>query len=162
MYYDEFETGFIGALFLVGDEKGLNHIGFQHDQHPVLLQPDWKRNPDFFSSVKSQLKEYFDGKRMVFDLPIAPEGTPFQLKVWQALQLIPYGELISYKSIAQTIGNPKAVRAVGGANRKNPIPIIVPCHRVIGSDNSLTGYGGGLEIKKRLIDLERQTVSKAR
>ena len=91
-----------------------------------------------------------------FDLPLAPVGTPFQLKVWQALRAIPYGELVSYKTIAEAVGNPKAVRAVGGANGKNPIPIIVPCHRVIGSDGSLTGFGGGLETKKRLIDLERQ------
>ena len=90
-----------------------------------------------------------------FDLALAPVGTPFQLKVWQALRTIPYGELVSYKTIAEAIGNPKAVRAVGGANGRNPIPIIVPCHRCIGSDGSLTGFGGGLDTKKRLIDLER-------
>ena len=82
-------------------------------------------------------------------------GTPFQLKVWQALRAIPYGELVSYKTIAETVGNPKALRAVGAANGKNPIPIVIPCHRVIGSDGSLTGFGGGLETKRRLIDLER-------
>jgi O-6-methylguanine DNA methyltransferase len=90
-----------------------------------------------------------------FDVALAPVGTPFQLKVWRALRNIPYGELVSYKTIAEAIGNPKAVRAVGGANARNPIPIIVPCHRCIGSDGSLTGFGGGLETKKRLIELEQ-------
>jgi len=102
------------------------------------------------------LRAYFKRELKQFDLPLAPVGTPFQLKVWQALRAIPYGELVSYKTIAEVVGNPKAVRAVGGANGKNPIPIIVPCHRVIGSDGSLTGFGGGLDTKKRLIDLERQ------
>ena len=90
---------------------------------------------------------------------MAPEGTPFQRKVWSALEEIPYGRLVTYKQVAHRIGNPKAVRAVGGANGKNPIPIIVPCHRVIGSDGSLTGFGGGLDIKQRLIDLEKSRLT---
>jgi len=101
-----------------------------------------------------QLTAYFEGRLKRFDLPLAPVGTAFQLSVWEALKAIPYGEVASYGEIARAIGNPKAVRAVGGANARNPIPIIIPCHRVIGSDGSLTGFGGGLETKRRLLDLE--------
>lgn len=155
MYYDLFETGLIGTLTLVGDEGGLRHIEFEKKSASLPVQEDWTRQPDFFEPVKAQLRAYFKGRLTRFDLPLAPEGTPFQLKVWQALRAIPYGQLASYKDIAQAVGNPKAVRAVGGANSKNPIPIIVPCHRVVGSNGSLTGFGGGLETKKRLIDLER-------
>jgi len=100
------------------------------------------------------LAEYFDGKRRRFDLPVDLYGTPFQLRVWRELKKIPYGEVRSYKELARAIGSPKAVRAVGGANNKNPVPILVPCHRVIGSNGSLVGYGGGLSIKEYLLKLE--------
>ncbi|WP_414150742.1 methylated-DNA--[protein]-cysteine S-methyltransferase [Acetobacterium carbinolicum] len=103
-----------------------------------------------------ELQEYFAGTRKRFDLPFSPQGTDFQQKVWKALQDIPYGAVVSYKDIALAIGNEKACRAVGGANNKNPISIIIPCHRVIGADGSLVGYGGGLEIKRRLLALEKQ------
>jgi methylated-DNA-[protein]-cysteine S-methyltransferase len=159
MYYDFFETGLIGPLTLAGDEAGLRHLDFEKEKYPITIRTDWEKNPDFFKPVKAQLHAYFNRELKQFDIAIAPNGTPFQLKVWQALRNINYGELVSYKSIAEAIGNPKAVRAVGAANGKNPIPIIVPCHRVIGSDGSLTGFGGGLETKKRLIDLERQNCS---
>ncbi|MBW1864372.1 MAG: methylated-DNA--[protein]-cysteine S-methyltransferase [Deltaproteobacteria bacterium] len=155
LYYDFFETGLIGTLTLVGDEAGLRYINLEKEKNPVIIRDDWKKKPDFFALLKVQLRAYFKCELKHFDIPLAPVGTPFQLEVWQALRNIPYGELVSYKTIAKAIGNPKAVRAVGGANGKNPIPIIVPCHRVIGSDGSLTGFGGGLETKKRLIDLER-------
>ena len=102
----------------------------------------------------SQLTEYFSGKRKDFDLPLEPQGTEFRKKVWSALTEIPYGETRSYKDIAERIGNPKACRAVGGANNKNPISIIIPCHRVVGADGSLVGYGGGLDKKTMLLDLE--------
>lgn len=105
-----------------------------------------------------QLNEYFTGERQIFDIPIYAEGTPFQKLVWNALQTIPYGQTRSYKEIAVMIGKPKACRAVGMANNKNPISIIIPCHRVIGSDGSLTGYGGGLSIKKYLLALEQNTL----
>ncbi len=101
-----------------------------------------------------QMHEYLRGERKEFELPLAPQGTPFQLSVWNALQQIPYGETRSYKDIACAIGNPKAVRAVGGANHHNPISFIIPCHRVIGADGSMVGYGGGLGLKKTLLDLE--------
>lgn len=155
MYYDFFETTVIGTLTLVGDEAGLRHIDFEKEKNPLLIRKNWERRPGFFATVKAQLRAYFDRQLTQFDLPLALVGTPFQLRVWQALRVIPYGELISYKKLAEAVGKPKAVRAVGGANGKNPIPIIVPCHRVIGSDGSLTGFGGGLEVKKRLIDLEK-------
>jgi len=103
-----------------------------------------------------QLDEYFAGKRKSFDVPLRPQGTDFQRSVWKALEKIPYGKTRSYKQIAQAIGNPKACRAVGLANNKNPIWIIIPCHRVIGSDGALTGYGGGLNMKKKLLDLEKK------
>jgi methylated-DNA-[protein]-cysteine S-methyltransferase len=155
MFYGYFETGLIGTLTLVGDEEGIRHIVFPKEKNSFLIRDDWKKNPEFFAPVKDQLRSYFKGELKQFDVPLAPVGTPFQLKVWQALRNIPYGELVSYKTLAEAIGNPKAVRAVGGANGKNPIPIIVPCHRCIGSNGSLIGFGGGLDTKKRLIDLER-------
>jgi methylated-DNA-[protein]-cysteine S-methyltransferase len=155
MYVDYFESELIGTLLLVGDEAGLRHIHFEGKKPPLAMGDDWERNPSFFEPVKAQLQAYFRGGLKRFHLPLAPQGTAFQEKVWQALRAIPYGGLASYKSIAEAVGNPRAVRAVGGANGRNPIPIIIPCHRVIGSDGSLTGFGGGLEIKRRLIDLER-------
>jgi methylated-DNA-[protein]-cysteine S-methyltransferase len=155
MFYDYFETGLIGTLTLVGDEEGLRHIVFPKEKDSIIIRSDWKKKPGFFAPVKAQLRAYFKGELKQFDLALAPVGTPFQLKVWQALRTIPYGELVSYKTLAEAIGNPKAVRAVGGANGRNPIPIIVPCHRCIGSDGSLVGFGGGLDTKKRLIELER-------
>jgi methylated-DNA-[protein]-cysteine S-methyltransferase len=105
--------------------------------------------------VVSQLEEYFEGKRRAFDLPLAPQGTPFQQRVWRALLDIPYGETISYGELASRIGNKAASRAVGLANGSNPLPIVIPCHRVIGSNGKLTGYGGGLPIKQQLLALER-------
>lgn len=155
MFYDYFETGLIGTLTLAGDVNGLRHIEFEKKKNPIIIKAEWQRHPDFFAPVKKQLRAYFQGKRKVFDLLLAPVGTPFQISVWQALRTIDYGETVSYKTIAEAIGNPKAMRAVGGANGRNPIPIIVPCHRVIGSSGALTGFGGGLTTKKQLIDLER-------
>ncbi|MBP9812088.1 methylated-DNA--[protein]-cysteine S-methyltransferase [Candidatus Gracilibacteria bacterium] len=108
------------------------------------------------SEVKKQLCEYFLGKRKGFTIPLAPEGTDFQKKAWKALEKIPYGETRSYKEEALLAGNPKAIRAIGGANNKNPIVIIIPCHRVIGADGKLVGYGGGIERKKWLLEHEKQ------
>ena len=113
-----------------------------------------KVSMDLLTETRKQLEEYFDRKRKEFNLPILLRGTEFQKKVWQGLCTIPYGETRSYKELAELVGNPKAVRAVGGANNKNPIMIIVPCHRVIGADGSLVGFGGGLEVKKYLLELE--------
>lgn len=106
-----------------------------------------------------QLEEYLQGRRKTFELPLAPQGTDFQVQVWNALSAIPFGQTRSYKDIAVSIGNPKALRAVGMANHRNPISFIIPCHRVIGADGSLVGYGGGLALKKRLLDLERSVLA---
>jgi methylated-DNA-[protein]-cysteine S-methyltransferase len=142
----------IGALRLVSAGGGLHAIEFD-GRHG---RDDGARLHDdpILSACRQQLLEYFSGSRTTFDLPLAPVGTEFQLEVWQALRQIPYGEVRSYKDISTQIGRPKAVRAVGAANGRNPLPIVVPCHRVIGSDGSLTGFAGGLEAKTRLLDLE--------
>jgi methylated-DNA-[protein]-cysteine S-methyltransferase len=116
--------------------------------------PDWQENPRSLREAARQLEEYFAGQRRDFELDLAPEGTPFQRRVWQALETIPYGETWSYGELARTIGKPSASRAVGAANGRNPISIFIPCHRVIGADGSLTGYGWGTDIKARLLALE--------
>lgn len=123
-------------------------------------RPDWRREDAPFRATRDRLDAYFTGKRITFDdLPLRPSGTPFQRRVWRALRTIPYGETATYGEMARKIGRPKAVRAVGAANGRNPIPIIVPCHRVIGADGSLTGYGGGMDRKRRLLDLEAGVAS---
>ncbi len=154
MVYDHFDTALIGMLTLVADEQGLRHITFENARRPVTVQPSWRHDPAFFREAKSQLIAYLNNETKYFDLSLAPIGTPFQQAVWQALLRIPYGEVRSYRWVAEQVGNPKAVRAVGGANARNPIPVIIPCHRVIGADGSLTGFGGGLNVKQALIDLE--------
>jgi methylated-DNA-[protein]-cysteine S-methyltransferase len=116
---------------------------------------DWKEDQPYLGEPIRQLELYFQGRLRQFSLKLAPQGTPFQLDVLRALQDVPYGATISYGELAQRIGRPKASRAVGGANARNPLPIVIPCHRVIGSDGSLVGFGGGLEIKRKLLDLER-------
>ena len=159
MYYDFMENTLAGDLILVGDENGLCHINFQQGKTPLTISGEWRQNRNFFQPVRDQLNAYFSGRLKSFDLKLAPSGTPFQLKVWYCLAEIPYGELTTYGAIAKMIGNPKAVRAVGGANARNPLPIVLPCHRVIGSNGTLTGFGGGLDLKKRLIALERGTIA---
>ena len=144
----------IGRLLLAREGRDLRLINFQRGR---LQRPDphWHENPDAFDDVVSQLTEYFAGRRQRFELPLAPEGTPFQQRVWRELQDVPYGVTISYGQLAARIGQPTASRAVGLANGSNPLPIVIPCHRVIGADGTLTGYGGGLPIKERLLALER-------
>ena len=144
----------VGPLLLVGDDTGLHELWFVEGRRKKQPNPEWKENAKPFSTAIKQLREYFAGKREAFDLPLVLDGTPFQLSVWRNLQIIPYGQTVSYLDLAKKIGNPKAVRAVGLANGSNPIPIIVPCHRVIGSDGSLTGFGGGLPTKQKLLALE--------
>ena len=144
----------IGRLLLAGDGNGLKIIGFPDGKGKVTVEAGWELVSDSFPDAKSQLLEYFDGKRRQFELELAPTGTRFQLAVLEALQTIPHGETRSYRDIAQQIGRPQAVRAVGAANGRNPLPIVIPCHRVIGADGSLTGFGGGLETKRFLLELE--------
>jgi len=153
IFYTAIESP-VGPLLLAGDLHGLQSLSFEKSKRAERVQPDWKEDKALFAEVIRQLHAYFGGKLKDFDLPLALEGTEFQLTVWRSLQTIPYGETISYGQLAQRIGNPKAVRAVGLANGCNPIPIIIPCHRVIGSDGSLTGFGGGLANKKKLLELE--------
>ncbi len=145
----------LGPLLLAGDDAGLRFLLFSAGRRAVQPKPEWEPDRGSLKAIASQLTAYFAGKLRAFDVPVAPQGTPFQQQVWRALCDIPYGETTSYGALAERIGNPKAVRAVGLANGSNPISIIIPCHRVIGSNGSLTGYGGGLPIKKALLDLER-------
>jgi methylated-DNA-[protein]-cysteine S-methyltransferase len=144
----------VGSLLLAGSSAGLKLVSFGAGNRARSVDPEWQLDDSAFLEVVDQLQSYFAGERKNFELPLLLEGTDFQKRVWTALQKIPYGETISYKKLAETVGSPKAVRAVGAANGANPIPIIIPCHRVIGHDGSLTGFGGGLALKKRLIELE--------
>ena len=155
MYYCYFETP-IGELLLAGEASSLSMIGFPKGAMRRDPEADWIYNEEPFEIVRRQLAEYFAGERKDFDLPLSLAGTEFQVAVLEALQTIPYGETISYGAIAKQIGRPKAVRAVGAANGHNPIPIIVPCHRVIGSSGDLTGFGGGLDTKAALLRLEAE------
>ncbi len=158
VYYTTFESP-VGPLMLVGDSKGLRRVSFSSSKRSAPPGVDWKLAKEPFAEVIRQLQAYFRGELKEFELPLAMEGTEFQLRVWNTLRTIPYGETITYAQLAERIGNPKAVRAVGLANGSNPIPIIVPCHRVIGSDGSLTGFGGGLATKKLLLELENKQLS---
>ena len=144
----------VGRLRLAGDESGLRGISFQNRFPPSAPAESKLSTEAPFREAIAQLEAYFAGALRRFDLPLAPEGTPFQREVWSALTAIPYGETVSYGELARQLGRPAASRAVGAANGQNPIPIVIPCHRVIGADGSLTGFGGGLAIKRRLLDLE--------
>ena len=155
MYYCYLETP-IGELLLAGDDDALALVSFPEGSMRRDPEPDWIYKEKPFAEVRRQLTEYFDGERKDFDLPLRLNGTEFQMSVLDALQKIPYGETTSYADIAERIGRPKAVRAVGAANGRNPIPIIVPCHRVIGSHGDLTGFGGGLDTKEALLRLEAE------
>jgi len=149
----------IGPLLLAGDEGGLHQVHFGTGRRPKSPQRDWMENKAPFKEVIRQLEAYFEGKLKDFDLPLVLDGTDFQLLVWNNLRKIPYGETISYGQLARRIGSPDAARAVGLANGSNPIPIIIPCHRVIGSNGDLTGFGGGLPVKKKLLALESSQLS---
>jgi methylated-DNA-[protein]-cysteine S-methyltransferase len=151
----------IGELVLAGDGEALSVLHMLDGRHPVRVGADWRRDDAAFIGARAQLDEYFGGARTTFDVPLALDGTPFQLRVWRALLEIPYGETTSYGELARRIESPRAVRAVGLANGRNPIAVIVPCHRVIGADGTLTGYGGGLERKRLLLELESRLLAPA-
>lgn len=155
MYYT-YATSPIGQLLLAGSADALQVIGFPHGDKARRADIGWERYGEPFKKTARQLNEYFAGERREFELELAPEGTKFQVEVLEALRGIPYGETRTYRDIAVAVGRPKAVRAVGNANGRNPLPIVIPCHRVIGSDGSLTGFGGGIEAKRYLLDLEQQ------
>ena len=154
MYFRETDSP-IGPLLFAGDEKGVRFLIFKRGRDKEKIQPDWEPDRTLLKEPVRQVEAYFRGRLRDFDFPLAPQGTSFQTTVWEALQRIPYGDTISYGELARRIGNPKAVRAVGLANGSNPIAIVIPCHRVIGSNGTLVGYGGGLPIKQALLSLER-------
>ena len=158
----------VGPILVAEADEGLVAVHFENGRRPVLprtggqvargqrrVDPRWRLVDPNAIGTAVQLAEYFAGTRRTFEVRLAPQGTPFQRQVWAAVAAIPYGQTRAYGAIAREIGTPAAVRAVGAANGQNPWPIIVPCHRVIGSDGSLTGYGGGLPIKRALLEFER-------
>ncbi len=157
IYYSYLESP-IGSLLLAGDGNVLQLVSFPGGKSARKPEPDWLRRNELFKQEKEQLQAYFAGELLKFNLKLAPQGTAFQKLVWQALLTIPYGETRSYGEIAQCIGQPTASRAVGAANGLNPIPIIIPCHRVIGSTGKLVGFGGGLATKEHLLKLEQASV----
>ncbi|MCI8365779.1 MAG: methylated-DNA--[protein]-cysteine S-methyltransferase [Eubacterium sp.] len=142
----------VGTLRLEADQHGICLLAFCHTD---VEYPESPASP-LLTEAKRQLDEYFAGKREIFSLPLSFQGTAFQIRVWEALQRIPYGETWYYGQLAEAVGNPRACRAVGMANHRNPLPILIPCHRVIGKNGSLTGYGGGLHIKEKLLALEQR------
>lgn len=155
----------IGTLLLVGERRrtrlALRGVYFDGQPHAAAVIPlDAQEDVAAFADVRGQLEAYLEGERVVFDVPLAPLGTPFQHAVWKALAAIPYGTTTTYTAMASAIGRPRAVRAVGAANGKNPLSIVVPCHRVIGRDGTLTGYAGGVARKRRLLALERSALAR--
>jgi methylated-DNA-[protein]-cysteine S-methyltransferase len=153
-FYTQTESP-VGPLLLAGDEAGLRSIVFAGGRGNAQPGPGWREDRAPLADTIRQLHAYFVGELEEFTVPIAPQGTPFQLCVWRHLRDIPYGGTVSYGELARRLGNPNGSRAVGLANGANPIPIVIPCHRVIGSNGKLTGYGGGLPIKEKLLALER-------
>jgi methylated-DNA-[protein]-cysteine S-methyltransferase len=161
MKYRLFKSPF-GKVVVAGDREGLRKLDFLIGRNGAISIPrEWEEDPAFPLLVRAeeQLTAYFEGKRRSFLLPLAPEGTPFQRRVWSEIQRIPYGETLSYSELARRSGRPRAIRAAGAANGKNPISIVIPCHRVVGKHGSLTDYGGGLEKKAALLELEGALVS---
>jgi methylated-DNA-[protein]-cysteine S-methyltransferase len=154
-YYTTLETA-VANILLVSDGTSLTGVYLSDQQHAPLIQANWQHDDAAipFAETKRQLQEYFEGKRIRFDLPMSAAGTDFQKRVWQELQAIPFGATISYGELARRIGDPNASRAVGLANGRNPLSIVVPCHRVVGAKGKLTGYAGGLERKQWLLQFE--------
>lgn len=146
----------VGKLLLAADDAGLRYITFADGRTPARPDPDWREDETPLAETIRQLRAWFRGDLRDFDLPLKPQGPAFHQRVWRELCNIPYGETISYGELARRIGSPQASRAVGRANGANPIPIVIPCHRVIGSNGKLTGYGGGLPRKEFLLALERK------
>lgn len=155
LYYDAFATP-IGELSVAVGADGVRHILFAENRYDARGRADWIRDAAPVREAREQLLAYFAGERDRFELPLAPRGTAFQCLVWQALADIPFGATWSYAQLARHIGQPRAVRAVGAANGRNPLPIVLPCHRVIGANGALTGFGGGLPTKAALLALERR------
>jgi methylated-DNA-[protein]-cysteine S-methyltransferase len=151
----------IGDLVLISNGEALTGLLMNVDKREVADSQAWQRNDGLLAPVRHQLEEYFAGERTEFDVPLEVNGTEFQKRAWEELRRIPYGETISYGEQARRMGKPAAIRAVGSANGQNRISIIIPCHRVIGTDGSLTGFGGGIERKRTLLELEARVHSRA-
>ena len=155
MWFDEFKTP-IGMLKIAVDANGLRYVLFECNKHEPSNGIEWKKDRSLTNEARQQLLQYFSGERKEFELEISLAGTEFQRRTWQMLASIPYGQTWSYAELAKRVESPKAVRAVGAANGRNPLPIVLPCHRVIGSNGSLIGFGGGLPIKKWLLEHENR------
>ncbi|WP_312319699.1 methylated-DNA--[protein]-cysteine S-methyltransferase [Stenotrophomonas sp.] len=153
LLYDTFDSP-IGALTVAGDSQGIHHILFENNRYDAKGRERWQRDAHALRDARTQLLQFLHGQRTTFELPLAPHGTDFQLRVWTALADIPFGQTWSYVQLARHIGQPTASRAVGAANGRNPLPIVLPCHRVIGASGALTGFGGGIETKAALLELE--------
>ena len=153
--YATFSTQ-LGTVYATLEGESLTGIYFEGGRHAPAIASDWREDATAapFRSLAAQLLEYVEGERKAFDLPLAPKGTPFQMRVWSEIARIPFGRTITYAELASRSGAPDAVRAAGAATGRNPLSIVVPCHRVLGSDGSLTGYAGGMERKRRLLELE--------
>lgn len=149
-YYYSYPTP-VGTLYITQNGGFISRITFS----PESKNATYEETP-LLKKVSAQFEEYFKGKRKIFDFPLKPEGTPFQQKIWELLKEIPYGKCCTYKQLAEASGNAKACRAVGMANKKNPLMIVVPCHRVIGTNGTLTGYASGLDVKKQLLKIEKE------
>jgi methylated-DNA-[protein]-cysteine S-methyltransferase len=152
-YYTLLDTPF-GALCIAATAQGLTHVEFQDGERPLRREADWQEDRGVLDAAREQLRAYFEGRRQRFTLPVAPGGTPFQQRVWRELQAIPWGTTTTYREIAEQLGQPAAVRAVGHANGRNPVAIVIPCHRVVGANGRLTGYAGGIAVKRRLLQHE--------
>lgn len=159
MRYREFDSP-LGAMLAVSDGGALCGLYFVNGRDAPRVRADWRQDPAAppFDRLATELDEYWAGARRRFDIPIRLEGTPFQRAVWAAIAGIPYGETVSYRELAERIGRRAAVRAAGAATGRNPVSIVVPCHRVVGADGSLVGYGGGLDRKRALLELERRAM----
>lgn len=155
MYYTKFKTE-ICAIVLVGDEEGISNLMIDNGIKAFTINPEWTYSEVFFEEAQQQIQAYFLGESVSFNLKLNPKGTEFQKMVWTSLQSIPAGEIRTYKEVAIAVGNPNGSRAVGLANNRNPIPILIPCHRVVGANGKLVGYAYGLELKRELLNLEIQ------
>jgi len=159
MYYFDFYESPMGKMLIVAADEGLRGLYFIDQKYYREVQSEWTRAPKHpvVRQTAREMQEYFAGKRRQFDIPLAPEGTPFQASIWKAISSVKYGDSITYSELARRAGHPDAIRAAGTATGRNPITIIVPCHRIVGSDGSLTGYAGGLDRKRALQELESGT-----
>ena len=153
IWYTSMDSPF-GPLCVAGTTTGLIRVDFQRGDRPVRPEATWQEDPRHLETATQQLQEYFQGQRQSFTLALAPPGTPFQQRVWQELQCIPFGTTLTYRELAQRLGTPHAARAVGHANGQNPLAIVIPCHRLIGSDGQLRGYASGIAFKQRLLQHE--------